>query len=210
MKKSMLYLAFIPAFIFGACQHHTKTAENKEDTMRHHMDTSVAMHDDTAFMGSMHMMMDKMNAVQMTGDFDIDFATMMIPHHEGAVEMSGEELTKGQDDSLKAVAQRIVDGQNSEIATLRDFLKTYKPSGMKHGEGKLKDIMTNMGMTMPTGQPDRDFVTLMIPHHESAIAMAEAQLKYGMSPEMKAMAQKIIANQRGEVKWFRNWLESHK
>ena len=44
-----------------------------------------------------------------------------------------------------------------------------------------------------TGNPDRDFVTMMIPHHQGAIDMAKAILLYGKDEQLKRLAQEIIA-----------------
>jgi uncharacterized protein (DUF305 family) len=51
----------------------------------------------------------------------------------------------------------------------------------------------------PTGDADRDFLIMMIPHHQGAIDMAEVELKYGKNPETRAMAEKIIADQKREI-----------
>jgi len=50
-----------------------------------------------------------------------------------------------------------------------------------------------------TGDPDRDFVTMMIPHHQGAIDMAKAILLYGKDEQLKRLAQEIIADQQNEV-----------
>jgi uncharacterized protein (DUF305 family) len=51
----------------------------------------------------------------------------------------------------------------------------------------------------PSGDVDRDFVALMIPHHESAIAMAQAELRYGKNEQLRRMAQEIVATQQQEI-----------
>jgi uncharacterized protein (DUF305 family) len=50
-----------------------------------------------------------------------------------------------------------------------------------------------------TGDADRDFMTMMIPHHQAAIDMASAELKYGKNPKLRAMAQQIITAQQREI-----------
>jgi|ERR1700730_2520784 uncharacterized protein (DUF305 family) len=56
------------------------------------------------------------------------------------------------------------------------------------------------GMTAkPTGDVDRDFVAMMVPHHQGAIDMAQAELKYGRNELLRRLAQQIIANQRQEI-----------
>lgn len=51
----------------------------------------------------------------------------------------------------------------------------------------------------PTGNVDRDFVNMMIPHHQGAIDMAVAELRYGTDPNLKRIAQEIIIEQQQEI-----------
>jgi uncharacterized protein (DUF305 family) len=51
----------------------------------------------------------------------------------------------------------------------------------------------------PSGDADRDFVALMIPHHEGAIAMAQAELRYGKNEQLRRMAQEIVVTQQQEI-----------
>ena len=50
-----------------------------------------------------------------------------------------------------------------------------------------------------TGRPDVDFATMMIPHHDGAIAMAEVELRYGTDPRLRRIAQEIIVDQESEI-----------
>jgi hypothetical protein len=58
-----------------------------------------------------------------------------------------------------------------------------------------------------TGDPDRDFVTLMMPHHQGAIDMAKAQLLFGTDPQMRWLAQAIITDQQSEIALMHLWLQ---
>ncbi len=69
-------------------------------------------------------------------------------------------------------------------------------------------MMANMHVAL-TGNPDRDFVLLMIPHHQGAIDMARVLLAHGTDPELRAMAQSIIDAQEGEIAAFQAWLAAH-
>ena len=60
-----------------------------------------------------------------------------------------------------------------------------------------------------TGVPDRDFVTMMIPHHQGAIDMAKALLLYGKDPQMRRLAQEIIIDQQSEIQLMQLWLKQH-
>jgi hypothetical protein len=62
--------------------------------------------------------------------------------------------------------------------------------------------MTRMDAGMmgsPTGEVDRDFVQMMVPHHQGAIDMAVAELRYGHDEQLKRIAQEIIVDQQQEI-----------
>lgn len=54
-------------------------------------------------------------------------------------------------------------------------------------------------MVKPSGDVDRDFVTMMLPHHQGAIDMAVAELRYGHNEQLKRIAQEIIIDQQQEI-----------
>jgi hypothetical protein len=56
------------------------------------------------------------------------------------------------------------------------------------------------GMSIkPSGDVDRDFVAMMIPHHQGAIDMAQAELRYGHNEQLRRIAQEIIVEQQQEI-----------
>jgi uncharacterized protein (DUF305 family) len=62
--------------------------------------------------------------------------------------------------------------------------------------------MTKMMAAMdvkPSGDVDADFVAMMIPHHQGAIDMARAQLRYGSNEQVRRIAQEIIVTQQQEI-----------
>lgn len=70
----------------------------------------------------------------------------------------------------------------------------------------MQTMMKGMESMEMTGDSARDFALMMIPHHQSAIDMAEALLQYSDDPELTRLANEIIAAQQEEIEFLRNWL----
>ena len=73
-----------------------------------------------ASMDKMHM---DMEAVKRSGDNDIDFVTLMLPHHQAAIDMAKAELLHGRDPQMRRLAQEIITDQQSEIELMQRWLK---------------------------------------------------------------------------------------
>ncbi len=61
-------------------------------------------------------------------------------------------------------------------------------------------------MQPPSGDADRDFAAMMIPHHQGAVDMAEAELRFGHDPVLRRLAQGIIVEQQQEIAVMRQAL----
>jgi Domain of unknown function (DUF305) len=61
-------------------------------------------------------------------------------------------------------------------------------------------------MIRPSGNVDRDFVEMMVPHHQGAIDMAQAELEYGHNEQLRRLAQQIVATQQHEIVVMRHAL----
>jgi uncharacterized protein (DUF305 family) len=77
--------------------------------------------------------------------------------------------------------------------------------------GSMKGAMARMDrdmMAAPSGDADRDFAAIMIAHHQGAIAMAEAELRFGHDPVLRRLAQAIIVEQGQEIAVMRHALSA--
>ncbi|MFI4997024.1 MAG: DUF305 domain-containing protein [Hyphomicrobiales bacterium] len=88
--------------------------------------------------------------------------------------------------------------------------------GMKMGEGDadqalmkaMQDMQQGMQTDM-TGDADKDFVAMMIPHHQGAIDMAKAELQYGKDASLRKLATAIIKAQEKEIAGMKRWQAKH-
>jgi uncharacterized protein (DUF305 family) len=86
---------------------------------------------DAALAETMSAMHSAMHDVSLDGKADADFARMMIPHHQGAIEMAKVELQFGVDPVLRRLAQEIIVTQQSEIDVMNLALKKYPLTAKK-------------------------------------------------------------------------------
>ena len=77
-----------------------------------------------AFADVNQKMMDGMQ-MEGTGDADHDFAMMMIPHHQGAIDMAKVELKYGKDPEMRALAKKIMKAQKPEIDQMNKWLAIH-------------------------------------------------------------------------------------
>jgi uncharacterized protein (DUF305 family) len=73
--------------------------------------------------------------------------------------------------------------------------------------GSMQKMHAAMASVDGSGNIDRDFVQLMLPHHQAAIDMAKTQLLYGKDPQMRRLAQEIITDQQSEIELMQLWLK---
>ena len=78
------------------------------------------------------------------------------------------------------------------------------------GYAQAMDAMMQGVMLKPTGKPDFDFVSGMIPHHQGAVAMAKVEKQFGKDPEMLKLADAVIAAQESEITTMKGWLSVKK
>ena len=168
-----------------------------------------------AYMDIMNKMHQAMSAGVQAKNADVGFAKGMIPHHEGAIAMAKVQLQYGKDAEMKALAQKIVDTQQSEIKYMQAWLaknedsqpaasnakeitQAYQQKAMGNHDAMMQGIMD--------ANPDIAFAKGMIPHHQGAIDMATIEQTYGKNPAMLALAKQIKQAETPEIKQMQDWL----
>ena len=214
MKTNTLIIgALVLSLSYSSCQNNASKTEADHSSMDSSGMDMGSMPMGTGMKSGMDKMMTDMHQMEMSGNVDNDFAMMMKSHHQAAVDMAQAELESGKDESLKKMAQNIIDAQKSEINELQSFLdnhknpeKNYDPSMKEKGFAKVMDQNMTMMMDMPkmdeSASTDKHFVQMMVPHHQGAIMMAEGFVQFGKDPGLIALAKKIIADQKMEIEQF--------
>jgi hypothetical protein len=98
---------------------------------------------------AMTKMMDDMS-IKPTGDVDKDFVAMMVPHHQGAIDMAQAELRYGHNEQLRRIAQEIVVEQQQEIVAMRLALGQPLPPSAPAPDQQGAPSSANPNTTKPT------------------------------------------------------------
>lgn len=211
MKFPIIIL--LSSAILFACNNNSDSHDAHLDTS-HNTDTSMGSMetDPNSLMGVMNLNMQQIKSTVSTGHPDHDFAAVMKLHHQGAVQMSELELAQGLDSTMKEMTRKSMEEQNKEIAILDKYLSghgDHKGGDTLHR--KLIEIMNSSSMNMDhSGTIDRQFATMMIPHHQQAIDMSKAYLNTNPQvQELKSLANKIIEEQEKEIKELQDWLNKN-
>ena len=140
---------------------------------------------------------------------DRAFVGDMVPHHASAVDMAEIARRRGEHPEVKALAEDIIASQGEEIDQMNQAKGTLDEDGVKAGKLAVPADMTGMDMDagmLETAKPfDREFIDMMIPHHQGAIRMARAELDEGSSEELKALAEEIVSAQTKEIQQMNAW-----
>jgi uncharacterized protein (DUF305 family) len=150
---------------------------------------------------------------------DKAFVSEMPMHHEMAIEMAKMALMDAEHGQIKSTARAIVKAQSEEIAQLKKIAKGLgvKPvtasdhMAMMEGLDTLGLTMKQAGMDMEMGSLDgakpfdREFIDMMIPHHQGAIRMARVELKRGVDEQLRSIARGIVRAQAKEIREMNTW-----
>ncbi|OJF10996.1 DUF305 domain-containing protein [Couchioplanes caeruleus subsp. caeruleus] len=153
-----------------------------------------------------------------SNDADVTFAQSMIEHHRQAIEMAAMADGRASDAEVKDLATKVRAAQQPEIDTMTQWLTAWgKPAAMPsmggHGtdHGSMPGMMSEKDMAkLEDAQGaafDKQFLALMIAHHEGAVEVAQEETAQGSSPDAKTLAQKIMTDQQAEIATMKKILE---
>ena len=104
-----------------------------------HGGMTMAEPDWSELMTSMDKMSAAMASVARSGDSDVDFLKLMLPHHQAAIDMAKAQLLYGKDPQMRRLAQEIITDQQSEIELMQLWLKRHGPSSQKTNQAPASD-----------------------------------------------------------------------
>jgi len=148
---------------------------------------------------------------------DVDFMAGMIHHHAQALDMSRLAPTHGASASLRIMAERIIVGQNDEIALMQHWLRERGQAAPEPGGAHMATHGMDHAIHMPGmlsaeqmaeldaargPEFDRLFLTYMIQHHQGAITMVEELFRThggGQGDAVFKLASDIAADQDSEI-----------
>lgn len=228
MKKSLTLLllgsaATVLSVSFSACNATTSTSSSEPSSPQ-----SVAQSPSQSPMSGMDhgsMGHDSMSMELGPKDeaFDLRFIDAMIPHHQGAVVMAQEALQKSSRPEIKQLAEEIIAAQEQEISQMQQWRTEWYAdaddtpmmydASMGHMMPMTPEMRESMMMSGDLGaaddQFDLRFINMMIPHHQGAVEMGNQALERSDRPEIKTLAQEIIASQQQEIdemtQWRKEW-----
>ena len=156
--------------------------------------------------------------------FDRDFIDMMVPHHEGALEMARIAQARAERAEIKNLARQILQGQQDEITQMRAWRQAWFGSSetppmttmpmlqtdtSMAGMGHTMDMSADVERLRSAPEPfDRAFLDAMIPHHQSAIDAARLARKQAVHLELQDLALGILEGQQLEVGEMMQWRQA--
>ena len=155
-----------------------------------------------------------MNASEMlieNGEYsDERFIDAMVPHHQGAIDMANVALENAEHPEIQQLAQNVISTQEAEIDELkaikqREYGTSEVPTETSPEERKTMGVMA-APKELANEQPfDKAFIDAMIPHHQSAIDMAQVAYEETGDAEIKELALGIVTAQQQEIEQMIDW-----
>jgi uncharacterized protein (DUF305 family) len=142
---------------------------------------------------------------------DQRFIDAMVPHHQGAIAMAEVTLQNAEHPELLQLAENVISTQQAEIEELRSIKEQELGTSevpMQMSPEEMEMMRMEDPAELANQRPfDEAFINAMIPHHESAIQMAQVALAESDNPAIRDLAGRIVDDQTREIERMRGWLE---
>ena len=205
-KAWLLALLLAVAFVLAACGGAGSDQQGDDSSGGGHGQMGHGSMD----MGSSGM---AKQMVMENGNYsDKAFIDAMVPHHQGAIAMAEVALKNAEHEEIIQLSRNIISSQQAEIEELKSIKQ--EEFGTSNVPMEMSQVqMRSMGMMMDPQQLanqkpfDEAFIDAMIPHHQSAVEMAQVALKNSDNRKIKELAENIIDAQQREIEQMRRWRE---
>jgi uncharacterized protein (DUF305 family) len=144
---------------------------------------------------------------------DERFIDSMVPHHQGAIDMAEVALKNAEHKRIEQLSRAIISTQQAEIEELKsikeeEFGTSQVPMEMSPQQMQMMGMMTDPRELANQKPFDKAFIDAMIPHHQSAIVMAQVALEESENPEIKELAGNIVSAQQREIEQMLQWRQA--
>jgi uncharacterized protein (DUF305 family) len=141
---------------------------------------------------------------------DRAFIDAMVPHHQGAIAMAEVALDNAEHEEIKELSRNIISSQQAEIEELKaikkeEFGTSNVPMEMSQEQMRGMGMMMNPQELANREPFDKAFIDAMIPHHRSAVEMANVARQKSEVPEIKELAENIVMAQEAEIELMTHW-----
>ncbi len=229
----MAALLLAGSVLFNSCQkEQLATPQEEEQALlvaskaKKSTDQPPTSSDDDAFDREldavMHSWMERMNAMEMTCEPDVDFANMMIMHHLMGVDAANVALKYEHHKEAIKLTEKSRDANLKSTERLRRCLEKHRTNIMLTPEqcAAFKEEMMREMMLMQQAMEralhendrndvDLDFSEVIIQHHQGAIKMSAIELEYGHDQCMRSEADRLIDEQAKEIEDFSEFKNEH-
>ena len=161
----------------------------------------------TGASGSGGMMTEDMAGMTTMPMGEREFMQMMVAHHRSAIAMAELALERTARTQVRRLAEDIIAAQQAEVARMQAWHEQWFGEPLRPDQAGPHGMMDMSELDNAGEDFDRVFLRMMIPHHASAIVMAEAVMMGEPRAEIATLAEEIVAAQAKEIGLMQNWRE---
>jgi LPXTG-motif cell wall-anchored protein len=136
------------------------------------------------------------------------YINMIIPHHEGAIEMARMVVNDAPHQAVRTAAAKIIKDQQQEINELTSWLKAWYGQRVRPDQRMMMDASMMQHMQQAdAAMREKMFLAVMREHHQSAVDIGQLVLQKATHRQLKGQAQTMVDSQRREQQQFGTWLQ---